>query len=104
MIDGWVRPDAWHPGINVMAQSATAEDSAVARVVRTRRDADRTELEMRYLVATSDGFEMATETHMLTLFTHEAYRSALVAAGLDPEVLPGPMGPDRDRYLAVRGS
>ncbi|MEP6758104.1 MAG: class I SAM-dependent methyltransferase [Actinomycetota bacterium] len=104
VIDGWVRPDAWHPGINVMAQAATAEDSAVARVVRTRRDADRTELEMRYLVATSDGFETATETHVLMLFTHDAYRSAFVAAGLDPEVLPGPMGPDRDRYLAVRGS
>ena len=101
VIDGWVRPDAWHPGVNVMAQAATADDTAVARVVRSRRDADKTHLEMRYLVATPSGFEAAEETHVLTLFADEDYRAAFAAAGLRPEVVPGPMGPDRDRYIGL---
>ncbi len=52
---------------------------------------------MRYLVATSDGFEAIEERHVLTLFGDEDYRSAFAAAGLEAEILPGPMGPDRDR-------
>jgi len=102
VIDGWVRPDAWLPSGNVMAQAATDDDTAVARIVRSRRTGDRTHLEMRYLVATRDGFDTIEETHVLTLFDDEDYRSAFEAAGLQPEVLPGPMGPDRDRYVAVR--
>ncbi len=102
VIDGWIRPDAWRPGGGVMAQAESDEETAVARVVRSRRDGDRTYLEMRYLVATRDGFETIEERHVLTLFSDEDYRSAFAAAGLVAEVLPGPMGPDRDRYVAVR--
>jgi SAM-dependent methyltransferase len=102
VIDGWIRPDAWLPSANVMAQAETGEDTAVARVVRSRRDGDRTHLEMRYLVATRDGFETIEEAHVLTLFGDQDYRSAFESAGLDPQVVPGPMGPDRDRYVAVR--
>ena len=102
VIDGWIRPDAWHPGNNVMAQAETDEETAVARVVRSRRDGNRTHLEMRYLVATSDGFDTIEETHVLTLFGDEDYRAAFAAAGLEAEVVPGPMGPDRDRYVAAR--
>lgn len=87
-----------------MAQAESDEETAVARVVRSRRDGDRSYLEMRYLVATSDGFDTIEERHVLTLFSDEDYRSAFEAAGLEAEVLPGPMGPDRDRdrYVAVR--
>ena len=85
-----------------MAQCETDEETAVARVVRSRRDGDRTHLEMRYLVATREGFDTIEEAHVLTLFGDEEYRSAFELAGLDPHVIPGPMGPDRDRYLAVR--
>jgi len=102
VIDGWVRPDAWLQSGGLMAQAESDEDTAVARVVRSRRDGDRTHLEMRYLVATRDGFDTIEETHVLTLFGDRDYRSAFEAAGLEPEVLPGPMGPDRDRYAAVR--
>lgn len=102
VIDGWVRPGAWLPSGNVMAQAETDDDTAVARVVRSRRDGDRTHLEMRYLVATRDGFDTIEETHVLTLFDDRDYGSAFEGADLDAEVLPGPMGPDRDRYVAVR--
>jgi len=101
IVDGWVRPDAWWPGINVNALAETADGVAAARVARTWRDGDRSVLDMRYLIATAaDGFQQEQEIHELTLFSDAAYRGAFAAAGLDPEVVPSPME-DRDRYVAV---
>jgi SAM-dependent methyltransferase len=100
VVDGWVRPDAWWPGINVQALAETADGVAAARVARTWRDGDRTVLDMRYLIATEEGFEQQQEIHELTLFSDEAYRAAFAAASLTPEVVPSPM-PDRDRYVAA---
>ena len=37
----------------------------------------------------------------MTLFADGDYRAAFARAGLEPEVVAGPMGPDRDRYVAV---
>lgn len=103
VIDGWIRPEAWRAGVNVHALAAADDDTAAARVARTLRDGDRTTLEFRYLVATAEGFETIEERHVMTLFADDAYRAAFARAGLDPEVVAGPMGPDRDRYVAVAG-
>jgi SAM-dependent methyltransferase len=100
VVDGWVRLDAWWPGIGVHALAETADGVAAARVARTWRDGDRTVLDMRYLIATAEGFEHEQEVHELTLFTDAAYRAAFTAASLTPEVVPSPMQ-DRDRYVAV---
>ncbi len=100
VVDGWVRPDAWWPGVNVDALAEAADGVAAARVTRTWRDGDRSVLEMRYLIATPDGFEEERERHELTLFSDESYRAAFAAASLTPDVVPSPM-PDRDRYIAV---
>ncbi len=101
VVDGWIKPDAWWPGVNVHALAATSDALAATRVTRTWRDGDRTHLDMRYLVATPDGFDDAQEEHLLTLFSDEEYRHAFRAAGLEPDVVDSPMGPDRDRYVAV---
>jgi SAM-dependent methyltransferase len=100
VVDGWVRPGAWWPGTDVQALADTADGVAAARVARTWRDGDRTILDMRYLIATEEGFEQHQEVHELTLFSDEAYRAAFAAASLSPDVVPSPM-PDRDRYVAV---
>lgn len=101
VVDGWVRPEAWWPGVNVNASAETADGVAAARVARTWREGDRTVLDMRYLIATAeDGFEQEQEIHELTLFSDEAYRAAFATASLTPEVVPSPML-DRDRYVAV---
>jgi trans-aconitate methyltransferase len=101
VVDGWVRPEAWWPGVNVNALAETADGVAAARVARTWREGDRTVLDMRYLIATAvDGFEQEQEIHELTLFSDEAYRAAFATASLAPEVVPSPMQ-DRDRYVAV---
>lgn len=101
VVDGWIRPDRWHEPGGVHALAETRDDVAAARVSRSRRDGDTTTLEFRYLIATHDGFETAEETHVLTLFTDDHYRAAFRAAGLEPAVVEGPMGDDRDRYVAV---
>lgn len=101
VVDGWIRPDRWREPGGVHALAETGPDTAAARVTRSHRDGPKTILEMRYLIATLDGFETASETHALTLFTDEEYLAAFRRAGLQPEVVPGPMGADRDRYVAV---
>jgi SAM-dependent methyltransferase len=101
VIDGWVRPDRWRePGL-VQADAQTGAELAVARLSRSRRDGAHTVLDMRYLIGTSEGIESAEERHELTLFADEEYRRAFGRAGLSAEVVPSPMGPDRDRYVAV---
>ena len=101
VVDGWIRPDAWRDGVNFHALAASDDDAAAARVTRSSREGDRTTLEFRYLVATADGFETMEEVHVMTLFADEDYRAAFTRAGLEPEVVEGPMGPHRDRYVAV---
>lgn len=101
VVDGWIRPDRWRDPGGVHALAETSPELAVARVSRSWRDGARTILEMRYLFASPQGFETAEETHVLTLFTDAEYRDAFRSAGLEPVVVPGPMGEDRDRYVGV---
>jgi SAM-dependent methyltransferase len=101
VIDGWIRPDRWWPGINVHALAQDDGRTAAARVVRSWRVEDRTHLDMRYVIASEAGFEDAKEMHVLTLFADEDYRQSFRSAGLDAEVVASPMGEDRDRYVAV---
>jgi SAM-dependent methyltransferase len=101
VVDGWVKPEAWLPGVNVHALAESAADVAAARVTRSWRVEGRSYLDMRYLIATPDGFDEEREEHVLTLFTDDEYRAAFRAAGLEPEVVASPMGADRDRYVAV---
>lgn len=101
IVDGWVTPEAWRPGVNVHALAETGDTDAAARVSRTWREGNRSHLGMRYLIATAEGFEEMQEEHVLTLFTDQEYRQAFRSAGLEPEVVASPMGEDRDRYVAV---
>src|SRR5262245_11722433 len=100
VVDGWIRPDAWWPGVNVHAYANDGAGVAVSRVSRTWREGNRTTPDMRYVIATADGFESLEELHVLTLFTDEEYRAAFGASGLVAQAVPGPMGEDRDRYVA----
>jgi hypothetical protein len=87
--------------MNVHALGETGDGVAAARVTRSWRDGERSFLQMRYLLATPDGFEEAEELHTMMLFRDEEYRGAFIAADLAPDVIPSPME-GRDRYIAVR--
>jgi SAM-dependent methyltransferase len=100
-IDGWVRPNAWiNPG-TTHVEVAEADDMKVARVGRSRREGNKTYLEMHHLVATLERVEHLVDEHTLTLFTDDEYRSAFAAAGLRVEIASSPM-PGRDRYIGQR--
>jgi SAM-dependent methyltransferase len=102
IVDGWIRPSSWRDPGTVQALAATVDATATARVIRSRRDGDRTALELHFLIGTpADGVEYLTEVHHLALFTDEHYRSAIKQAGFDVEVVPSPH-PDRDRCIGIR--
>lgn len=100
VIDGWVRRESWRdPGI-VDAVSGATNGLAAARVARSRRDANRTTLELHHLVGSIDRIEHIVETHELTLFADHEYRSAFERAGLAVDVVASPH-PERDRYVGT---
>lgn len=100
VVDGWVRRESWRdPGI-VHAVSGATDGLAAARVGRSRREGNRTTLELHHLVGSIDGIEHIVETHELTLFSDREYRNAFDRADLAAEVVASPH-PDRDRYVGT---
>ena len=75
VIDGWIRPDAWIDPGTVHAEAARADGIAAARVGKSRRDGDKTYLELHHLVATLEGIEHLLDHHELTLFTDDEYQT-----------------------------
>jgi dTDP-3-amino-3,6-dideoxy-alpha-D-glucopyranose N,N-dimethyltransferase len=98
IVDGWLRPDAWiDPGTTHM-ECAESGDLKVVRVGRSRRDGDRSYLEMHYLIASVNRIDHVVEHHALRLFDNGQYRSAFTNAALRVECVDSPM-PGRDRYI-----
>jgi SAM-dependent methyltransferase len=101
IMDGWVRPEAWRAGPPINLETASDEAVTVARMVRSRRDGDKTFLEMHHLIGSVDGIEHLVDMHELTLFAVEEYVESMRGAGLTGiESIDSPM-PDRDRYVGV---
>ena len=101
VVDGWVRPDAWIEGGHTGFETASGDGGLkVVRMVRSERRGDKTNLEMHYLIATTEKIDHVVELHELTLFTPADYESAFAGAGLRVEVVDSPM-PGRDRYVGT---
>ncbi len=98
VVDGWVRRESWRDPGTVQVLSASEDDVAVARVVRSRRDGVHTTLELQHLIGSVNGIEHVVESHALTLFGDDEYRAAFERAGLAVETVASPH-PDRDRYI-----
>jgi hypothetical protein len=103
IVDGWVRPDAWIDGGNTQVTTAAGDDVTVVRMSRSRRQDDRTSLEMHHLIGTTAGIDHVVDHHELTLFAPDQYEGAFRAAGLTVEALSWAQ-PSRDRYVGVKGS
>jgi len=101
VVDGWVRPDEWIDPGTVDVVSGRKGGQAIARLIRSERIGDRTVLHLHHLVGTTDSVEHIVERHELTLFSNDDYRAAFAAAGLEVELVDGPM-PGRDRYVAIK--
>ena len=81
LVEGWITPDAFLPD-HASAHSAVGDDTAVARVMISRRHGDISIIDAQYVIATLDGIEHVVEEHRLGLFTFEQYRAAVERAGL----------------------
>jgi len=104
VVDGWVRPEKWRDSTSLHLDTASAEGMQIARMSRTRREGNKTYLEMHHLVGSPDGIEHLVDHHALTLFETDDYRSAFADAGIvGIEVVASPM-PDRDRYVGTKAS
>jgi SAM-dependent methyltransferase len=101
IVDGWIRPDRWIEPGTVHADAGCRPGIAAARVGRTRREGNKSFLEIYHLIGTLDDVEYVVDHHELTLFEPIEYEDAFTRAGLDVEVVPSPLA-GRDRYVATR--
>lgn len=92
IVEPWLTPEKFVPG-RVSGLFVDEPELKLARISVGRRESRLAILEMHHLIGTPSGVESFVERLEITLFPHEAYRSAMTAAGLsvdfDPE---GPMG------------
>jgi len=103
IVDGWIRPDAWLDDHQVRLQTASDGNVTVSRMSRSRRNGDRTFLDMHHLIGSHDGIEYVVDVHEMMLFGSEQYERSLQRAGLiDVESIESPL-PERDRYIGVAG-
>jgi SAM-dependent methyltransferase len=101
VVDGWVRSESWRDPGTVHALSGFKDGLAASRLARSRRDGNRTTLELHHLVGSIEGIDYLVETHELMLFDDDEYRGSFERAGLTVDVVASPHA-DRDRYVATR--
>jgi SAM-dependent methyltransferase len=101
VVDGWVRPDAWRDEEPVHLQSTTDGSVTVARMSRSRREGNKTFLDMHHLIGSLQGIDHVVDVHEMTLFEATQYEGAMQRAGLTAvAAIPSPL-PGRDRYIGV---
>lgn len=119
VVEPWFHPDAWIDGL-VMAESATTDHLAIARLSHSRRDGHISHFDFHWTVGhgptlhgdtsaatpparVGGAIEQWIEPHRLALWTDDQYRDAFERAGLavehDPDGLIG-----RGLYLGHRSS
>ena len=103
VVEPWVKPEDWDPAPLPRIDSGQGEGLSVTRMTRVWREAERTFLDMQYLIGTADGIEHVQEHHANALYDEEDYRDAFEGAGCSVEVDPeGLIG--RGLYVGVKGA
>jgi SAM-dependent methyltransferase len=101
VMDGWIRPDSWMDDHPLHLLTASDETVTVARMSRSRREENKTFLDMHHLIGSDDGIEHVVDVHNMTMFDASHYADALRLGGLIAiETMDGPT-PGRDRYVGV---
>ena len=63
VMDGWVRPDAWLDDSPVHLLTASDATVTAARMSRSRREGNKTFLDMHHLIGSTRGLDYEVETH-----------------------------------------
>lgn len=101
ILDGWVRPEAWHDDYLPSPEIASNGDTTVVRLAANRRSGSITTLDMHHLVRTPLGIEHFSEVHALALVPTADYVAAMEQANLQSHVISDYM-PGRDRILGLK--
>jgi SAM-dependent methyltransferase len=92
IVEPWLTPEVFVPG-RVSGLFVDEPEVKIARISIGQREGRVGILELHHLIGTPAGVEHFVERLEMTLFPHEAYQSALTAAGLSVDFDPqGPMG------------
>jgi SAM-dependent methyltransferase len=100
VVEPWFEPGAMTDG-RVSVNVAESGGAKVVRMVHTTLKDGLSVLDFEYLIGTGGGIERRSEVHELGLFSEEAMRSAMAAAGLEVELdREGLMG--RGAYIGTK--
>ena len=92
IVEPWLVPEVFVPG-KVSGLFVDEPELKIARINVGRRQGRKAILDMHHLIGTSAGVEAFVERLELTLFSQDAYQSAMAAVGMSVEFDPqGPMG------------
>lgn len=86
VVEPWWFPDNFLDG-HVGGHVVTEEGRVIARLTHSRREGDRTRMEVRFVVADTDGIREFIDVLMVSLFTREQYLTAFERAGCTAELL-----------------
>jgi SAM-dependent methyltransferase len=86
-IEPWIEPDAWRRRAADMVAAEHGERK-VCRVIRSKRDGDRSFLDAHYLFVNGTEVEYATERHELRLVSQQQWFDFFRNAGRQVEYLP----------------
>jgi SAM-dependent methyltransferase len=103
ILDGWLRPEAWHDDYRGEPEVSHDDETMVVRLAFSRRSGSITELDMHHMVRTNSGIDYFSEAHRLALTPTADYVSAVESAGLTARVIPDYM-PNRDRIVGTRAA
>lgn len=101
LIEGWIESEFWL-NRTVTVESAMSEGVAVARLTRSIRTGEVTDLFMRFDVMTPTELRSIDEHHVMRLSNPIEFAAAFGAAGLSFERLPHMLRPGRSVYVGVR--
>ncbi|MEY2451112.1 MAG: dTDP-3-amino-3,4,6-trideoxy-alpha-D-glucopyranose N,N-dimethyltransferase [Acidimicrobiaceae bacterium] len=100
LVEGWIEPEFWL-GSSVHAESGSVPGLAVARVARSYREGQITEIFMRYTAASADDIITIDEHHTMRLSDPIEFARAFEAAGLACGRLPDLLHPGRSVFVGT---
>jgi SAM-dependent methyltransferase len=93
IVEPWIAPDQWDESRPLHGEWVDKPELKISRIIFSRREGNKTILDMHVLVGTTRGIEHLTSIHEMTLFEisnyEDAFRRARLEVGRESEGLTG---------------